>query len=141
LEKDFIETLTYQDHFKERSPFDWLAGVYLPELYFLFFGFKSGWAKGGKFLTFVEIVLREMEVKTAQGKFYRRQAISRATRVLRDSKARRKRGPLIDGDTPDQMEWCRHMYFMQAIGGVRYKSSLESARKVLVDLGTEKVGR
>jgi hypothetical protein len=84
LEKDFIETLTYQDHFKERSPFDWLAGVYLPELYFLFFGFKSGWAKGGKFLTFAEIVLREMRVKTAQGKFYSRQAISRATRVLRD---------------------------------------------------------
>jgi hypothetical protein len=31
-ESDFGDFLKYQDHFKERSPFNWLAGVYLPEV-------------------------------------------------------------------------------------------------------------
>jgi hypothetical protein len=35
-ENDFVDALIYQDHFKERSPFDWLAGVYLPEVCYLF---------------------------------------------------------------------------------------------------------
>ncbi len=45
LECEFIEELQYEDHFKERSPFDWLAGVYLPEVYLLFF---SGSARLGE---------------------------------------------------------------------------------------------
>jgi hypothetical protein len=135
LESDFVDLLKYQDHFKERSPFDWLAGVYLPELYYLFFRFESGWGKGRKFLLFGDVVLRAMKVTTVDGKFYSTKAISRAVRIKPDIKQRRKKGPLVDRDVPDQLEWYRHMHFMDAVG-VRIKSSLEYARDVLADLNT-----
>lgn len=134
-ESDFVDALKYQDHFKERSPFDWLAGVYLPELYYLFFPFESSWGQGRKFLSFADIVLRAMKVKTVDGKFYSAKAISRAVRIKPDIKQRRKKGPLVDRDVPDQLEWYRHMHFMDAIG-VRIKSSLENGHDVLADLNT-----
>jgi hypothetical protein len=137
LESDFVDILIYQDHFKERSPFDWLAGVYLPELYYLFFRFESGWGKGRKFLSFADIVLRAMKVKTVHGKFYSTKAISRAVRIRPDTKPRRKKGPLVDRDVPDQLNWHRHMHLMGAVG-VRSKSSLEHAREVLAGLNNAK---
>jgi hypothetical protein len=133
LESDFVDALKYQDHFKERSPADWLAGVYLPELYYLFFGFGAGWGRGPKFLSFADIVLRTMKVKTADGTFYTTKAISRAVRLRPDNARRRKKGPLIDNDVADQLEWYRHMHLMGAIG-LRHKSSLEYARKVIAEL-------
>jgi hypothetical protein len=113
LESDFIDALQYQDHFKERSPFDWLAGVYLPEVFYLFFPVHLGWGKGKQFLSFAESVLREMNVRTGAGSLYSRKAISRSVRL---NKVRRKAGPLVDKDVPDQLEWYRHMYLMSAIG-------------------------
>jgi hypothetical protein len=133
VESDFVDLLKYQDHFKERSPADWLAGVYLPELYYLFFGFESGWGQGPKFLSFADIVLRAMKVKTTDGTFYTTKAISRAVRVKPDISRRRKKGPLVDNDIADQLEWYRHMHLMGALG-LRHKSSLEHARKVIADL-------
>jgi hypothetical protein len=135
-ESDFVDALIYQDHFRERSPFEWLSGVYLPEVYYLFFGFESGWSQGGKFLSFADIILRSLKVKTEDRNFYSREAISRAARMGTNGKIRRKKGPLVDADVPDQMEWYRHMQLMSAIG-VRPKSSLEYARRVLADLNVQ----
>jgi hypothetical protein len=138
-ESDFVDALIYQDHFRERSPFEWFAGVYLPEVYYLFFGFESGWGQGGKFLSFADVVLRSLKIKTEDRTFYSREAISRAVRT----RARRKKGPLVDSDVPDQMEWFRHMQFIDAIRvglgfRVRLKSPLEHARHVLADLNIAK---
>jgi hypothetical protein len=142
-ESDFVDALIYQDHFRERSPFEWFAGVYLPEVYYLFFGFESGWGQGAKFLSFADVVLRSLKVKTEDRTFYSREAISRAVRIRADNKTRRKKGPLVDSDVPDQMEWLRHMHFVDAIRvglrfRVRLKSSLEHARRVLGDLKVAK---
>ncbi|MBR0941564.1 hypothetical protein [Bradyrhizobium liaoningense] len=145
LESDFVDALIYQDHFKERSPFEWLAGVYLPEVYYLFFGFESGWGKGAKYLSFVDVVLRSLKVKAEDRTSYSRETISRAVRVRADGNIRRKKGPLVDSDVPDQMEWYRHMHFMDAIRvelglglEMRLKSSLEHARRVLADFSAAK---
>jgi hypothetical protein len=134
LESDFIESLIYADHFKERSPFDWLAGLYLPELYYLFFDHRLPLGKGRKFLSFVNTILRMLKIKTPQGRYYSKEAISRARR-LSDQAPRRKGGPRVDTDIPDQMEWYRHMSLVQALGlGIRLKSSLELARQELAAL-------
>lgn len=128
LEKDFVETLQYQDHFKERSPFDWLAGIYLPEVFYLFFRIHIGWGKGKQFLTFAEACLQEMNVRTGTGRYYSRRTIGRAVRLRTP---RKKAGPVVDRDMPDQLEWYRHMHFMSVIG-LRSKTPIENARAFLL---------
>lgn len=137
LERDFVDALIFQDHFKERAPFEWLAGVYLPEVYFLFFGFESKWGQGSKYLSFADVVLRSLKIKTAKGAFYTKKAISRAVRVKPDLASRRKNGPRVDNDVPDQFEWYRHMHWMNAVG-LRLKDPIERAKKVLADLNSAK---
>jgi hypothetical protein len=80
-----------------------------------------------------------MKVKTGRGAFYSRQAISRAVRVNPDRNLhlRRKKGPLVDGEVPDQLGWYRHMHLMNAIG-VRLKSPIEYARHTLAELNIPK---
>ncbi|MGY3698940.1 hypothetical protein ACVIGA_009082 [Bradyrhizobium sp. USDA 3240] len=129
MERNFIESLQYQDHFKERSPFDWLAGVYLPEVFYLFFRVHAGWGKGKQFLSFAESCLREMKVRTGGGKYYSRTTISRAVRL---NTPRRKTGPLVDRDVPDQLEWYRHTHLMSVIG-LHLKTPIERARALLQD--------
>lgn len=137
LESDFIDALIYQDHFKERAPFEWLVGVYLPEIYFLFFSYESGWGQGSKYLSFAAIVLRAMKIKTGKGTYYTKKAVSRAVRINPDLAIRRKNGPRVDNDVPDQLEWYRHMHWMGAIG-LRLKDPIEHAKKVLADLNVAK---
>jgi hypothetical protein len=132
LECDFVESLQYLDHFKERSPFDWLAGVYLPEVFYLFFRVHSGWGKGKQFLSFAESCLREMNVRIGIGRYYSRRTISRAVRL---NTSRRKTGPLVDRDVPDQLEWYRHMHLMSVLGlGLRLKAPIEHARAILIEM-------
>ncbi len=139
-ESDFVAFLIHEDHFKERSPFEWLAGVYLPEVYYLFFDPRIPFGTGRKFLSFAEICLRVMKIKTPQGKYYSKEAISRA-RQLSGKTGRRKGGPRLDADVPDQMEWYRHMAIIQALRlGIRLKSSIELARLELLKLSQDQPG-
>jgi hypothetical protein len=113
-----VDWLIYADHFRERSAFEWLAGVYLCELHELFIGPPSG----RKFICFVETVLEVFDVKTPTGSRHSKEAISRARRLNKQlasttskMKARRQ-GPIVDADVPDQMSWLRHMEFEHAAG-------------------------
>lgn len=135
LELDhFIDWYIYADHFRERTAFEWLAGLYLCELYELFVDSPP---KGHEFISFVRAVLEVFNVKTPTGGRYSKEAISRARRLSdqlgstdkKVAKARRQ-GPIVDADVPDQMGWYRHMALEYAVG-MRFCSG-DFIRSVLV---------
>ena len=120
LELDhLIDWYIYTEHFRERTAFEWLAGVYLCELYELFLGHPSG----RKFIRFVETVLEVFRIKTPNGRQYSKETISKARRLSdqlatiskKPAKSRRPR-PLVDANVPDQMNWLRHMQLEGAMG-------------------------
>ncbi|RTL77535.1 MAG: hypothetical protein EKK36_01955 [Bradyrhizobiaceae bacterium] len=123
LEADLVEGMRYQDQFKQRSPFEWIAGVYLPELFYLFVdNTKVGkkWGKGPEFLLFASCVLRELKIQSG-GRAYSRESIAKAGRLdpskaNKDNHLRRKRGPSFDEGVNDPLEWYRHQCLAYACG-------------------------
>lgn len=116
LEADLVEGMRYEDQFKQRSPFEWIAGVYLPELFYLFFdNSRAGeqWGKGREFFLFASCVLRELEIQSG-GRAYSRESIAKAGRL--DPTKRRKRGPSADKGISDPLEWYRHQCLAHACG-------------------------
>jgi hypothetical protein len=97
LASDFVDFLGYQDHFKARSPLEWLVGVYLVETYALNFAVKKGTVQKN-YSTFAMAVLKEMKVKNGTS-YYSAESIRRAARGERDRRKVKK----VD-DTPFMVE-------------------------------------
>ena len=123
LEADFVDAMLYRDHFQQRSPFEWIAGVYLPELFYLFIdNTKSGkeWGKGREFISFAVAVLRALQIRPETGD-YSRESISKAVRLNptvpnKQGLTRRKNIPAVDADINDPWEWYRHQALAFACG-------------------------
>jgi hypothetical protein len=138
IERDFIDCLVYEDHFKERSPFEWIASVYLAEVYELHFGDRVGRFETKKYVTFADATLRELKVKK-KNSYYSRETIKRA---MRDYRARRKGATRIEMADNFQNELTRHMK-LQAACGLFYRSkhrSLGEARSILLEIEKNKGG-
>jgi hypothetical protein len=138
IECDYIDCLVYEDHFKERSPFEWIATVYLAEVYELHFGDSADRSEAKKYVTFVDVTLRELKVKK-QNSYYSRETIRRA---VRERRARRKGAIRIEMEANFQNELARHME-LQAACGLFYRSknrSLAEARAILLEIEKDKGG-
>jgi hypothetical protein len=99
---DFDEALTlrkdpreYADRWKARSPFEWLAGHYLPELFRVQIGLPATFhrraadsAPEGPLIRFVEGALIEFAI-THRGKQYSREAIAKAISDSRTNRVRK----------------------------------------------------
>jgi hypothetical protein len=83
----------YRDSFKTRSPFEWLAGNFLADVYFFTFGCRvPGISENGPYVRFAEIILDEFQV-LRNGKPYSRASIAKALRNDRRGLTRRKTNP------------------------------------------------
>ena len=85
-ESDFVENLTYRDHFKAQSPLEWLVGVYLVETYGLNFTVKKGTIQKN-YNAFAMAVLKELGIKSSD---FSIESIRRASRGLRDRRKTKK---------------------------------------------------
>jgi hypothetical protein len=99
---DFDEALAlhkdpkeYADRWKARSPFEWLAGYYLPQLFRKKIGLPLTFhrraadnAPEGPLIRFIEAALVEFEI-TRQGKRYSREAIAKAVSDARTNRVRK----------------------------------------------------
>jgi hypothetical protein len=133
LEVDLVEGMQYEDQFKQRSPFEWIAGVYLPELFYLFYD-NTRWGKGKEFLLFAGIILQELKIRS-NGRKYSPNSIARAVRLGRalpgkDGFLRRKYGSAFDVGVSDPLEWYRHQHFAHACG-FRAKTPIEAVARML----------
>jgi hypothetical protein len=88
LQSDFVDALAYQDHFRARSPLEWLIGVYLIETYRLNFQIKKGTAQKN-YDAFAMAVLKELKIKNGSSN-YSIESIRRATRATLGGRDRRK---------------------------------------------------
>jgi hypothetical protein len=106
LESDYVDRLAYEDHFKAKSPFQWMVGVYLREMYEIFVDQR---ATGKNYVAFAYQVLKELKIKDGHA-YYSLESIARAARGYRRS---RKLSPRLD-----QLEWdvYRDMQFCWACG-------------------------
>jgi hypothetical protein len=83
------------NRFKERSPFEWLVGNWLPEIYAHYFGIRAGLQRrrdgklDGPFIRFAEKALVELRIMH-RGRPYTREAIARALTDARANRVRRK---------------------------------------------------
>jgi hypothetical protein len=89
LESDYIDSLAYEDHFKAKSPLQWMVGVYLCEVYEIFVGQS---ATGKNYVAFAYQVLKELKIKDGRA-YYSPESIARAARGYRRS---RKLSPRVD---------------------------------------------
>ena len=80
----------YADTFKAHSPFEWLVGIYLPDVYELNFQKKPTVSEDGPFVRFGESVLRELGVAKDDGAPYKRSSIARTLRSIRAGRRRRR---------------------------------------------------
>jgi hypothetical protein len=138
VESDFIDRLVYEDHFKERSSFEWIASVYLAEVYELHFGDNVGRSEKRKYVMFVYAVLRELKIKK-QNSYYSLKTIRRA---VRDYRVRRKGAIKIEMADNFQNELARHRE-LQAACGLFHPSkhySLADAHTTLLEFEKEKGG-
>jgi hypothetical protein len=106
LESDYIDALAYEDHFKAKSAFQWMVGVYLREVYEIFVDQR---AAGKNYVAFAYQVLKELKIK--DGRIYHSpDSIARAARGYRRY---RKSAPRLD-----QLEWdlYRETQFCWACG-------------------------
>jgi hypothetical protein len=81
--------------FAQRSPFEWLVGEHLPELFNRHFARRARLSRNqgrpdGPYIRFAERVLLELEIKH-QGRPYTREAIARALTATRKGLIRRRR--------------------------------------------------
>jgi hypothetical protein len=95
LESDYVDKLRYLDHFKSKSPLQWMVGVYLAEVYEIFIG--AGPVRS--YLRFAYQVLKELRIKNGNS-YYSRESIARAARGY---SRRRKLAPRINQD-----EWTNY---------------------------------
>jgi len=140
LEDDLVYWMRYEDHFRQRGPFEWMAGIYLPELFYLFVDNTqwpkfTRWGKGRKFLSFARIVLREFKIRPKGKQEYTSSSIARAVRLdptisTEQGLLRRKGGPSFDADINDPWEWYRHRAFALACG-CRSKTPIETVAKLI----------
>lgn len=136
-EADLVEGMRYEDHFKQRSPFEWIAGVYIPELFFLFVdNTRVGrkWGKGPEFLSFAAAVLSALKIQR-DGMEYSRETIAKAVRLNptaanKHGLLRRKNGPAFDAEVNDPWEWYRHQAWAVACG-CSVKTSIETVARVI----------
>jgi hypothetical protein len=92
----------YPESFKALSAFDWLAGLYLPDVFELAFGRPPSTSESGPTIRFVEAALAELKI-TKGGKPYSRASIARAIRNLRAGRIRRKSAVTVE----DHYRWWR----------------------------------
>jgi hypothetical protein len=92
----------YRESFKAFSPFDWLAGLYLPDVYELALGHRPSTAENGPSVRFVEAALAELKI-SKHGKPYSRASIARSIRSIRARRTRRKSA----GTAEDHCRWWR----------------------------------
>jgi hypothetical protein len=84
------------DRWKARSPFEWLAGHYLPELFRVQFGIKPTFHRragdgipDSPAIRFIEQALVELKI-TKSGRPYSRESIAKALTDVRTGRARKK---------------------------------------------------
>lgn len=104
----------YQRSFKTRSPFEWLVGNFLPDIYDLIFFKEPGLSKSGPFIRFAEAVLKEFGIKR-NGKAYSRASITRALTNDRSGRTRRKKVDRIDELDPYR-NWRRQLLIRALTG-------------------------
>ena len=92
-----VDARTLADRWKARSPFEWLAGHYLPKLFTEHFGIKPTFHRRGTdnlpdspLIRFVEHVLLEFGI-TKSGRPYSRETIAKAVTDVRSGRARKRR--------------------------------------------------
>jgi hypothetical protein len=90
----------YQDSFKIRSPFEWLVGYYLPDVFTLLnvapvTDQKNFLSRRGTYIRFVQSILAELRIGV-DGHPYSLDTVVRAARSRFDGRARRKRGTATD---------------------------------------------
>lgn len=122
LESDFVDVLTYRDHFKAQSPLEWLVGVYLVETFALNFRVKKG-PQRKPYITFAMSVLKELRIKNGTSN-YSVESIRRAARGGRD---RRKAAKIDDS----QFEVNRQMSLYAACGRSWKREAMTEALTVL----------
>jgi hypothetical protein len=83
---------SYAATFRKYSPFDWMVGVYLPDVYELNFLHSPGVSENGPFVRFAEAVLNELKITKSNGEPYKRATISKARRNVRAGQIRRRIG-------------------------------------------------
>jgi hypothetical protein len=94
LQSDFVDYLGYQDHFRSKSPLEWLVGVYLIETYGLNFSVEAG-VETKNYIPFAMAVLKELGIKN--GKFsYSAETIRRAVRRAVSGERDRRKAKKVD---------------------------------------------
>jgi hypothetical protein len=67
LKKRYKPDERYARSFKKYNPFDWIAGVYLPDVYEFNFRTAPTISENGPFVRFAEAVLRELKIIRGMG--------------------------------------------------------------------------
>ncbi len=107
-----------QENLSNRSPFEWIAGNYLADVYQLIFDRKASYSPDGPFVRFVEATLRELEI-TNDGKSYSRASISKARKD--DESGSTRRDPALarrDG----YRRWRQRLLIQACVGHREYES-------------------
>lgn len=125
-EYDYLDVIGYRDHFKMRSPIDWLVGVYLSEVYDLHFGFLPSRRRTSKYVSFAASVLKELKIKNGVAYY----SPNYLARIARESRLRRK---LVSDVDTSEYDLNREMHLLAACGLDWKLYSLESASKILVE--------
>jgi len=91
-----VSPKTLTDRWQARSPFEWIAGHYLPEAFSAHFGKKATFhrRKGvpeSPAVRFIERALIELGITRKSGRPYSRESIARALTSVRGGRARRRR--------------------------------------------------
>jgi hypothetical protein len=97
-----------------RSPFEWIAGNFLADAYFIIFRQKPSYSENGPFVRFVEATLRELEI-TRDGKSYSRMSIAKARKDDELNKFRRASSLRL---SDDYRSWRRQL-LLKAFTGER----------------------
>jgi hypothetical protein len=91
-----VDPREYADRWKSRSPLEWIAGHYLPELFEKHFGLSRKFYRrsednnpDGPMIRFVERALIELEI-TNRGRAYARETIAKAISDMRTHRVRKK---------------------------------------------------
>ena len=113
---DLLDMSQYRAGFKQRSPFEWLAGYCLPDVYELHLRRKASPTTNSEFVRFAEMVLAELQVKN-RGKTYSRATISRALTTVRSGRPRRESAPFEESDDGWQFhQWCWESALLYSCG-------------------------